>query len=188
MSHSTGPDASRRTVSYRDLFSVPGYSPLLAAQAVSRLGDSVHYVALVALVFSLTRSGLSVSVAVVFEALPVIMFGAVAGAVVDRLPRRRVMLVADVVRCGLALLMAQTSTIPAIYALAFGLALAGVFSCGIWSSSRPETMYSMPIRLASLVFPSNRTHCKRSSLTTLQKWWASIWKSGSPLAQWNPTT
>lgn len=76
--------------------------------------------------FSLTRSGLSVSVAVVFEALPVIMFGAVAGAVVDRLPRRRVMLVADVVRCGLALLMAQTSTIPAIYALAFCLALAGV--------------------------------------------------------------
>ncbi len=127
MSHSTGPDASRRTVSYRDLFSVPGYSPLLAAQSVSRLGDSVHYIALAALMFSLTRSGLSVSVAVVFEALPVIMFGAVAGAVVDRLPRRRVMLVADVVRYGLALLMAQTSTIPAIYALAFGLALAGVF-------------------------------------------------------------
>lgn len=127
MSHSTGPDASRRTVSYRDLFSVPGYSPLLAAQSVSRLGDSVHYIALVALMFSLTRSGLSVSVAVVFEALLVIIFGAVAGAVVDRLPRRRVMLVADVVRCRLALLMVQTSTIPAIYALAFGLALAGVF-------------------------------------------------------------
>lgn len=127
MSHPTERDAARAPVSYRDVLSVPGYGSLLIAQAVSRLGDSVHYVALVALVFSLTRSGLSVSVAVVFEALPVILFGAVAGAIVDRLPRRRVMLAADVIRGGLALLMAQASTVPVIYALAFGLALAGVF-------------------------------------------------------------
>lgn len=25
-------------------------------------------------------------------------------------------------------------------------------------------------------------------MTTLQKWWASIWKAGSPLAQWKPAT
>jgi MFS family permease len=114
-------------VSYRALLQVRGYPELLAAQAVSRVGDSVHYIALVALIFALTGSGLAVSGAVVFEALPVLLFGALAGAVVDRLPRRRVMIAADVGRAVLAVLMAQTTSVAAIYALAFGLALGGVF-------------------------------------------------------------
>ncbi|MDP9427596.1 MAG: MFS transporter, partial [Actinomycetota bacterium] len=60
-----------------------------------------------------------------FEAVPVLLFGAVAGALVHRHPRRRVMVAADLARCGLALLMALTTSVPAIYALAFGLALGG---------------------------------------------------------------
>ena len=112
---------------YRSLLTVRGYPSLLSAQAVSRVGDSIHYVALVALIFSLTGSGLAVSLAVVFEALPVLLLGAVAGALVDRHPRRRVMVAADVARGVLALLMALTTSIPVIYALAFGLALGGVF-------------------------------------------------------------
>lgn len=114
-------------ISYRALLTVRGYPELLAAQAASRVGDSVHYIALVALIFSLTGSGLAVSGAVVFEALPVLIFGALAGAVIDRLPRRRVMIAADLARAVLAVLMAQTTSVPAIYALAFGLALGGVF-------------------------------------------------------------
>ncbi len=122
------PTAEAETpVSYRALLKVRGYPELLAAQAISRVGDSVHYIALVALIFSLTGSGLAVSGAVVFEALPVLLFGALAGAVVDRLPRRRVMIAADLARAALAVLMAQTTSVPAIYALAFGLALGGVF-------------------------------------------------------------
>jgi hypothetical protein len=119
------------------LLSVRGYPELLAAQAISRVGDSIHYIALVALIFSLTGSGLAVSGAVVFEALPVLAFGALAGAVVDRLPRRRVMITADVVRAALAVLMSQATAIPAIYALAFGLALGGVFHGPAYQSLVP---------------------------------------------------
>jgi MFS family permease len=126
--------------SYRALLSVPGYPELLAAQAISRVGDSIHYIALVALIFSLTGSGLAVSGAVVFEALPVLAFGALAGAVVDRLPRRRVMITADVVRAGLAVLMSQASAVPAIYALAFGLALGGVFHGPAYQSLVPAVV------------------------------------------------
>ena len=116
-----------QAVGYRGLLVVRGYPSLLGAQAISRVGDSVHYVALVALIFSLTGSGLAVSLAVVFEAVPVLLFGAVAGALVDRSPRRAVMISADLARCGLALLMALTTSVSVIYALAFGLALGGVF-------------------------------------------------------------
>jgi MFS family permease len=121
------PSGDEPVPSYRSVLRLRGYPSLLGAQAVSRIGDSVHYVALVALIFSLTGSGLAVSVAVVFEAVPVLLFGAVAGALVDRYPRRRVMVAADLVRCGLALIMALATSLPVIYALAFGLALGGVF-------------------------------------------------------------
>jgi MFS family permease len=129
-----------RAVGYRSLLAVGGYPSLLGAQAVSRVGDSVHYVALVALIFSLTGSGLAVSIAVVFEAVPVLLFGAVAGALVDRHPRRGVMVTADLARCGLALVMTQTTAIPAIYALAFGLALAGVFYGPAYQSLLPAVV------------------------------------------------
>jgi len=127
-------------LSYRALLSVRGYPELLTAQGVSRVGDSIHYIALVALIFSLTGSGLAVSGAVVFEALPVLAFGALAGAVVDRLPRRRVMITADLARSALAVLMSQATAIPAIYALAFGLALGGVFYGPAYQSLVPAVV------------------------------------------------
>lgn len=139
-SRPTSTGAGEPTLGYRSLLAVRGYPAILAAQAVSRVGDSVHYVARVALIFSLTDSGLSVSIAVVFEALPVVLLGAVAGAVVDRMPRRRVMVTADMSRCGLALLMTQTASVPAIYALAFGLALAGVFYGPAYQSLLPAVV------------------------------------------------
>lgn len=113
---------------YRSLGRNRGFRRLWMAQTVSRAGDSIHYVALVVLVFDLTGSGFAVSGAVIFEALPVVLFGALAGAVVDRYPRRTVMICADLARAALALLMARATSAPEIYALAFGLSLAGLVS------------------------------------------------------------
>jgi len=139
-SRPTSTGAGEPILGYRSLLAVRGYPAILAAQAVSRVGDSVHYIALVALIFSLTGSGLAVSGAVVFEALPVLAFGALAGAVVDRLPRRRVMITADLARAALAVLMSQATVIPAIYALAFGLALGGVFHGPAYQSLVPAVV------------------------------------------------
>jgi MFS family permease len=112
---------------YALLAASPAFRRLAAAQMLSRVGDSIHYVALVVLVFDLTRSGLSVSGTVIFEAMPAVLFGTVAGAVVDRFARRRVMIVADVARAGLAFAMAAAGSLPQIYAIAFGLALGALF-------------------------------------------------------------
>lgn len=113
---------------YRTLLRNREFRRLWLAQTVSRAGDSIHYVAIVVLVFNLTGSGFSVSATVIFEALPVVLFGAFAGAVVDRYRRRSVMIAADLTRAGLALLMARATSLPEIYSLAFGLSLAGLFS------------------------------------------------------------
>jgi hypothetical protein len=58
----------------------PGYRRLLAAQTVSRWGDTFNTVALVVLVFHLTGSGLGVTGVVIAEIAPVLLLAPVAGA------------------------------------------------------------------------------------------------------------
>jgi MFS family permease len=53
------------------------------------------YVALPVIVYDLTGSPLVTSLVATFEALPYLMFGLIAGALADRLDRKRVMVVAD---------------------------------------------------------------------------------------------
>lgn len=100
----------------------PAFRRLWAAQTISRWGDTFSSVALVILVYRLTGSGVKVAGAVVFEIAPVILFGFVAGALVDRYDRRRIMIAADIGRAviavGLALFHDQ---LGAVYAAAFGL-------------------------------------------------------------------
>jgi len=64
----------------RAVLASSGYRCLLAAQTVSRRGDTASAVALVVLVFQLTGSWLKVTGAVIAEVLPVLVPGPVAGA------------------------------------------------------------------------------------------------------------
>jgi MFS family permease len=106
----------------------PGYRRLFAAQTISRWGDTANTVALVVLVFHLTGSGLGVSGAMIAEIVPVLVLAPIAGAVVDRLPRVRVMVAADLARMGLAgILPLVEQHVPAVFAVAFGLSAGAVF-------------------------------------------------------------
>ena len=67
-----------------------GFRRLFGAQTISRWGDTFNQVALVVLVYQLTRSGLRVAGVVAFEIVPVLLLAPLAGAVADRLPKRRV--------------------------------------------------------------------------------------------------
>jgi predicted MFS family arabinose efflux permease len=106
----------------------PAYRRLFVAQTISRWGDTFSTVALVVLVFRLTGSGLGVTGAVIAEILPVLLLAPIAGAVIDRLPRVRVMVAADLWRMTLAgLLPLVDHQLVAVYAVAFGLAAGSVF-------------------------------------------------------------
>jgi MFS family permease len=69
----------------------------LLARLVSLGGTSVTYVALPVVVYSLSRSPLLTSLVAAFQALPYLLLGLVAGALADRLDRKRVMIVSDLV-------------------------------------------------------------------------------------------
>jgi MFS family permease len=106
----------------------PRFRRLFLAQTISRWGDTFNYVALVILVFRLTGSGLKVAATVAFEIVPVLVLGFIAGAVVDRFPRRSVMVISDLGRAAIAFGLALNhDDLAIVYAAAFGLASFSVF-------------------------------------------------------------
>ncbi|MBI4484856.1 MAG: MFS transporter [Acidobacteria bacterium] len=67
-------------------------------QTISQLGDWFNVVAVYALLLDLTGSATSVAWMMIVQFLPMAVVGPLAGVVVDRVDRRRVMIAADVAR------------------------------------------------------------------------------------------
>lgn len=135
----TGIGAARRdTTPLRRAMRAPQFRWLFAAQTVSRWGDTFSAVALVIVVYRLTGSGRGVVAVVALEILPVLLFGFVAGTVVDRLPRRQVMIAADISRAAVALGLAMLhNQLWAVYAAAFTLSALSVFFSPAAASTVP---------------------------------------------------
>jgi MFS family permease len=94
-------------VTYRDLLSGNAdFRRLWTGQVVSEVGDWLNNIAVLALAIQLAGAGsvgLAVATYAIARHLPLFLFGPVAGVVVDRVSRRRVMIAADLARAGLAL-------------------------------------------------------------------------------------
>lgn len=117
----------------------PGFRRLFAAQTISRWGDTFSSVALVILVYRLTGSGVRVAGVVAFEIVPVVLLGFVAGAVVDRSSRRRVMIGADLGRAAVAVgLVLFHEDLAVVYLSAFLLSSFSVFFNPAAASALPE--------------------------------------------------
>jgi len=71
---------------------------LFIGQTISQLGDWFNTVAVFALLLDLTGSATAVAWMMIVQFLPVAVVGPVAGVVVDRVDRRRLMIAADLVR------------------------------------------------------------------------------------------
>src|SRR5262245_31067329 len=71
---------------------------LYIGQTISQLGDWFNTVAVFGLLLDLTGSATAVAWMMIVQFLPVALVGPLAGVVVDRLDRRRLMIAADVVR------------------------------------------------------------------------------------------
>lgn len=114
--------------SLRRLLGHRAYRRLWLARTVSQVGDVAQFTTLALMLVALTGSGLGVSVAVLAEIAPVLLLAPLAGNLVDRLPRVKVMITADLAR----VLMAGTLAVwhhsaLLAYAVAFGLACGQVF-------------------------------------------------------------
>ncbi|MGE3911379.1 MAG: MFS transporter [Chloroflexota bacterium] len=105
----------------------PSYFPLWLAQLLSSFGDTLHYIALVVLVFQLTGQGIAVAGLVVAEIVPVLLLGPVAGVIIDRFNRKAVLIGADLFRAALVLSLVWPQGAWHAYVVAAGLAAGNTF-------------------------------------------------------------
>ena len=121
-------------MTYRQLLaSNADFRRLWAGQVVSEVGDWLNNIAVLALAIQLAGPGsvgLAIAVYAIARHLPLFVFGPVAGVVVDRADRRRVMIAADLVRAALALgflLAARRESLGVIYAVGAALFSVSAF-------------------------------------------------------------
>lgn len=110
-----------------------GFRWLLGSSWLTNLGDGIAIAAGPLLVASLTRDPLLVASAATLQWLPPLVFGLWAGALSDRLDRRRIVVVVDLLRAGvLALLalalLADVASIALVLTALFLLGTAEVFA------------------------------------------------------------
>lgn len=82
------------------------YYKLLAASAISNLGDGIGLIAYPWLASAITRNPLLIALVAVVQRLPWLVFSLPAGVITDRVDRRRLMVTANSARAGLTLLVA----------------------------------------------------------------------------------
>ena len=112
---------------YAEVMRSPRYAPLWLGQLASAFGDTLHYVALVVLVYQLTGQGLAVAGLVAAEVIPVLLLGPVAGVVIDRFSRKAVLVGADLFRAALVLSLLWPQGAWHAYLVAAGLAAGNTF-------------------------------------------------------------
>nr|MDP9362731.1 MFS transporter [Chloroflexota bacterium] len=113
--------------SYVGVARSPSYFPLWLGQLVSNFGDTLHYIALVVLVFDLTGRGAAVAVLVAAEIVPVLLLAPLAGVVIDRFSRKGVLIASDLIRAALVASLVWPQGAWHAYAVAAGLAASNTF-------------------------------------------------------------
>jgi MFS family permease len=100
------------------------------AQVVSEIGDYFNNVAVFALVMEKSGSGMVVSGVMLSRAIPAVLAGPVAGVLLDRMDRKRIMIASDLIRAVIALGFVLTINQPRpwlLYLLSAALMFASPF-------------------------------------------------------------
>ena len=79
------------------------YRHMWMGQVVSEIGDNFNNIAVFALAMSLTHSGLVVMGIMLSRAIPIITIGPLAGVLLDRFDRKKIMIASDLMRAVVAL-------------------------------------------------------------------------------------
>jgi dTMP kinase len=129
-----------RSATLRDLFTHRPFAGLLAAMSVSSLGDWVGFLAVTSLVTDLTAgtasAGFAVAGLMLARTLPAVVLGPLAGALVDRVDRKRVMIVADLVRGAMYAAMVFLDQLATIYILSFAIESLSL----VWGPARDASL------------------------------------------------
>lgn len=119
----------------------PAYRHYWLAMAVSWAGDRFHAVALTTLVLErFPHNPHAIGLVLMAQHLPDALLGLVAGALVDRWPKRLVMVASDVARAGVVVLIPFATELWQVYVAAFIVGLGSTFFFPAWRSTLPAVV------------------------------------------------
>src|SRR5438034_1455196 len=149
-----------RKQGYRDVLAISSFRRLWIGQAVSYFGDMMNTTGLAIMLFLVTRSPSLVALGLIAKAVPTILLGLVAGPLVDRLNRQRVMVLADVSRAVLTVTIPFWALhwLPGVFIAVFLVATAGTLFNPAKQAIIPNLVpESLLVQANSLVQSSERT-------------------------------
>lgn len=131
---------------------------LWAAIAVSSLGDWLGLLATTALAQQLTRTesigvqGAAISGVILTRLLPDLLFGPIAGALADRLDRRKTVIVGETIACLLYLSIAIVYDLKFLYIAQFVIEAVGLFTMAakqaLWVGTVPKERLALANQLS----------------------------------------
>ena len=143
----------------RELLQIRDFRYLWTAQVASDFGDNLTALSLLIMIQRLTGSTVAIAGLMIAITLPALVFGVVAGVYVDRIDRRRTMIVSDVVR-GLVVLsfifIDSPDMVPLIYAIAFVQASIGTLFGPARSALTPRIVGEEKLLAANSVTQTSR--------------------------------
>jgi MFS family permease len=116
---------------------------LLAALAVSQVGDWLYNLALIAFVFDRTHSVTWTAVTTAARVVPMVLLGPLGGVLADRYDRRRLMIASDVVRLATMLVLAVVAAAGLPILLAPVLAAISTAASSVYPSAVAATVPRM---------------------------------------------
>lgn len=126
---------------------------LWAAQILSQVAANATTFALIVLVGELTKSNTSSSILIFFAILPAVLFGVLAGVVVDRTDRKRVLVVTNALRAAAVLpLLVLGQSVAAAYIVNFLVAAITVFFVPAESATIPAIVRKRDLLVANSLF------------------------------------
>lgn len=121
--------APARLLTHRPLLMTRDFGLVWSGQLISQIGDGISKLALLWFVYAITGSPLKTSIIGLLQTIPPIVLGPVIGVYVDRLPKKLLLIVSDLLRALLiglipCLIPVESFTVTVLYALVLLHAIA----------------------------------------------------------------
>lgn len=151
--------AERPSIRSRPWLLTRDFSLVWWSQVLSQVADGVSKLALLWFVYSITGSALKTTVIGLMQTLPPIVFGPVIGVMVDRLPKKAILIGSDLARALLIGLIpcwvsAESFTIQGLYVLTFFYGIATAMFVPTLSSSVPLMVKKEQLTAANALLQS----------------------------------
>ncbi|MEP7151039.1 MAG: MFS transporter [Nitrospira sp.] len=135
-------DSDATTASGWRLLGTRDFGCLWAGQVVSQIGDGLSKVALLWFVYEMTGSALKMTAIGLLQTIPPLVFGPLIGVYLDRLPKKAVMIIVDLLRTLMMLLIPvfyafDMLTLERLYVLVFLVSIVSTVFGPALSSSVP---------------------------------------------------